>query len=206
VTSPAAVAGRAAKRVVDVVLAAAILPVVLPVIGVLAALVRLESRGPAIFRQTRVGRGGRPFTVLKLRTMVLNAENLGAGIFFEANDPRITRVGAFMRRFSLDELPQVFNILRGEMSVVGPRPMLPVTVETYREDYDVILRVRPGVTGLSQVSGRNALPRSERLRLDREYALHHTLRGDIAILARTFGVALTGEGQLNDQSAADVER
>jgi undecaprenyl phosphate N,N'-diacetylbacillosamine 1-phosphate transferase len=118
-----------AKRVLDLVVAVAALPVALPVIALLGLAVRLETKGGIFFRQTRVGQHGRHFRIFKLRTMVENAEQIGAGIYAEADDPRFTRVGTFARRFSLDELPQLFNVLRGEMSIVGPRPMLPVTVE-----------------------------------------------------------------------------
>jgi undecaprenyl phosphate N,N'-diacetylbacillosamine 1-phosphate transferase len=192
--------------VLDLIVAIAALPVALPVIALLGLAVRLETRGGIFFRQTRVGQHGRHFRIFKLRTMVENAERLGAGIYAEADDPRFTRVGTFARRFSLDELPQLFNVLRGEMSIVGPRPMLPVTVEQYAADYAVILRVKPGLTGLAQVNGRNALARSERLAFDRRYAESCSIDMDLSILARTVRVLLTGEGQLNNQGAKDVER
>jgi lipopolysaccharide/colanic/teichoic acid biosynthesis glycosyltransferase len=195
-----------AKRVLDLVVAVAALPVALPVIALLGLAVRLETKGGIFFRQTRVGQHGRHFRIFKLRTMVENAEQIGAGIYAEADDPRFTRVGTFARRFSLDELPQLFNVLRGEMSIVGPRPMLPVTVEQYAADYAVILRVKPGLTGLAQVSGRNALARSERLTFDRRYAENCSIDMDVRILLRTVRVLLTGEGQLNNQGAKDVER
>lgn len=194
------------KRIFDVFFALAALIVALPAIAVTAILIRLESPGNPIFRQTRVGLNGRKFTILKLRTMVQNAERIGAGIYAVANDPRFTRVGTFARRYSLDELPQLINVLKGDMSIVGPRPMLPVTIAEYKVAYDQILKVKPGITGLAQVSGRNLLSRSHRMALDSEYARNWSLGGDLKILARTVSVALTGEGQLNSQSAADVEK
>ncbi len=194
------------KRALDLALCALSAPVVLPVALALGLAIRLESPGGALFRQARVGRHGEDFTVFKLRTMVENAEHLGAGLYNDANDPRFTQVGLFARRFSLDELPQVLNILRGEMSWVGPRPMLRMVVDAHPESYEAILQVKPGLTGLSQVNGRNALVRSARLAYDAEYARTWTVLGDVEILLKTFRVVLLGEGQLNDQSAADVEQ
>lgn len=193
------------KRVMDLVLCILALPFAMPIVGVMALAIVLESRGSPFFLQTRVGRRGRLFTVFKLRTMVQDAEHLGAGIFFAENDPRFTKCGLFARRFSLDEVPQLWNVFKGEMSVVGPRPMLPVTVEEYLQDYNIILEVRPGLTGLAQVSGRNALPRSQRLALDRMYAQTWTPLTDLWIVFRTVSVVLTGRGQLNNQGRMDVE-
>jgi lipopolysaccharide/colanic/teichoic acid biosynthesis glycosyltransferase len=198
--------GEALKRALDVALVVGTLPLVLPLVAAVALAVKIETPGPAVFRQTRVGRHGKPFRILKLRTMVVNAENMGAGHFFEKDDPRITRVGRLARRFSLDELPQVFNILAGDMSVVGPRPMLPMTVEEYPEQFERILTVRPGLTGLSQVSGRNSLTRGERLRLDQQYASTRTLGMDVEIIWRTVAVTLLGKGLRADQSREEVER
>lgn len=194
------------KRALDLALCALSAPVVAPVALLMGLAIRLESPGGALFRQQRVGRGGEDFTVFKLRTMVDGAEHLGAGLYGEANDPRYTRVGVLARRFSLDELPQVLNILRGEMSWVGPRPPLRMVVEAHPEAYDTILKVKPGLTGLAQINGRNALVRSARLAYDREYANTWSVLGDITILLKTFRVVLLGEGQLNDQAVADVER
>ena len=195
-----------AKRSLDLCLAMLALPFALPVMALVGIAVRLETPGSVLFRQRRIGRYGRPFTVFKLRTMVRDAERLGAGIYAERDDPRFTRVGLLARRFSLDELPQLLNVLRGEMSIVGPRPMLPVTVTEYEEDYRQILRVRPGITGLAQVSGRNALSRRRRLELDRHYASEWSIAGDVRIILKTVRVALRGEGQQNYQSREDVER
>lgn len=203
--SPMNLLKRVAKRAMDVGIALAVLPVAVPLGAATGALISFETPGGPIFRQTRVGRDGREFTVYKLRTMVNNAEKIGAGLYADQNDPRFTRVGVFARRFSLDELPQLWNVIRGEMSIVGPRPQHPVTINEYREQYDEILRVKPGLTGLAQVSGRNALPRSKRLALDREYARTWTVTGDVRILLRTLTVVVDGEGQLNHGVREDVE-
>jgi undecaprenyl phosphate N,N'-diacetylbacillosamine 1-phosphate transferase len=196
----------ATKRILDLFITVACLPVALPLIGVVGLAIKIETPGGIFFRQERIGRSYRPFTIHKLRTMVENAEQIGAGLYAEPNDARITKVGAFARRFSLDELPQLFDVLRGEMSIVGPRPMPAAVVTQYREAYDEILLVPPGLTGLAQVSGRNELTRSERLQLDRSYIRNWTIWLDLKILVRTLSVVFTGAGQRTDQSAQDVER
>ncbi len=165
-----------------------------PVLALAALAVRLESPGPVIFRQLRAGRGGRPFEMLKLRTMVVGAEHTGAGLAVNQGDARITRVGAVLRRLSLDELPNLVNVLRGEMSVVGPRPTLPVQVETYTDHQRRRLEVRPGITGWAQVNGRASLPWPERIDLDVWYVEHRTLALDVRILLRTVKLLLTGSG------------
>jgi lipopolysaccharide/colanic/teichoic acid biosynthesis glycosyltransferase len=156
--------------------------------------IRLESSGGVIYRQRRIGHDGRPFEVLKLRTMVSGAERLGAGMAVAEGDPRITRVGAALRRFSLDELPNLVNVLRGEMALVGPRPTLPAQVEQYTPRQRGRLAVRPGITGWAQVNGRTALPWSERIELDLWYVEHRTPWLDLRILARTAMILLTGHG------------
>lgn len=195
-----------AKRLLDLAIVAASAPITVPLSVVAAVAIRAESKGGAIFRQTRVGRGGKHFTVLKFRTMVENAENIGAGLYAEPNDPRFTKTGLIARRFSIDEVPQLWNVVRGEMSIVGPRPCLPQIVERYPREFSEILQVKPGLTGLSQVNGRNALVRSQRMALDSEYANSWSVLGDVGIILRTFSVVLKGEGQLNTQGEADVER
>lgn len=194
------------KRAMDIALASAALPLAAPVVLAVALATVVESPGNPFFLQPRVGRDGQRFTLYKLRTMIPNAQNIGAGLYNEKNDPRYTQTGKLARRLSLDEVPQLLNVLKGDMSIVGPRPQLDIIVDAHAEDYREILQVKPGLTGLAQVSGRNALPRSKRIELDRAYARTWSIRGDIAILAKTIGVVLRGEGQLNDQSAADVER
>src|ERR1700689_711848 len=167
----------------------------------LAALaIRLETPGPIIYRQRRSGLHGREFDVLKLRTMVDGAEHKGAGLAINANDARITRVGAFLRRTSLDELPNLLNVLRGEMSLIGPRPTLPVQVAQYTERQRGRLAIKPGITGWAQVNGRTALPWSERIELDLYYIEHRSLRLDLAILKRTPGMVLGGSGLYKGQT------
>ncbi len=194
------------KRLFDLACSVPLSAVALPLIGLCGALVKAESAGPMLFRQTRVGRYGRDFTVLKIRTMVDGAESMGAGLYTAEQDPRFTRMGLLLRRLSLDELPQVLNVLKGDMSLVGPRPLPRVVVEEYPEEFETILRVKPGLTGLSQVSGRNRLTRREALTLDQRYARSWSFWLDVKILARTVTVVLTGSGQENYRSRNDVER
>jgi lipopolysaccharide/colanic/teichoic acid biosynthesis glycosyltransferase len=163
---------------------------------VLAAMVaiRLESPGHPIYRQRRVGRHGREFDVLKLRTMVHGAEGMGAGMAVAEGDPRITRVGALLRRTSIDELPNLVNVLRGDMAIVGPRPTIPVQVAQYTERQRGRLAVKPGITGWAQVQGRASLPWSQRIELDLGYIENRSWRLDLEILRRTVGVLLDGHG------------
>ncbi len=165
-----------------------------PLVAALCILVRLESRGPALYRQTRIGRDGAPFQIFKLRTMVTGAEFIGAGLAIQQGDDRITRVGAFLRRYSLDELPNLWNVVRGEMSIVGPRPTIPIQVEQYTERQRGRLKVRPGITGWAQINGRASLPWPERIELDLWYVEHRTLALDLRILAATVAMVLGGRG------------
>jgi len=178
------------KRAFDLLWATASLLVLWPVLAVCALAVYLDDGFPVLYVQQRVGRGGRLFPFFKFRTMVRNAERIGAGYEIEERDPRITRTGHFLRRWSLDELPQLLNILRGEMSVVGPRPTLAYQVETYTPHQRRRLEVRPGLTGLAQVSGRNRLTWPERIELDIHYIDHYTPWLDLVLIARTFGILL----------------
>ncbi|MFC4058775.1 sugar transferase [Planomonospora corallina] len=181
----------------------ALLALALPML-VIALLIRATSSGPALFRQTRVGRDGMLFQVFKFRTMVVGAERMKAGLRTEndfddvlfkiRNDPRVTRVGAFLRRYSLDELPQLFNVARGEMSLVGPRPPLPEEVEQYGQDVRRRLVVKPGMTGLWQVSGRSNLSWEESVRLDLRYVENWSLFLDLQILWKTWNAVVRGEG------------
>ena len=165
-----------------------------PLVLLAMLLIRLESRGPVIYRQRRVGRGGRRFEVYKLRTMVAGAERIGSGLVVGEGDPRITRVGALLRRGSIDELPNLVNVLRGEMAIVGPRPTIGDQVELYDERQRGRLAVRPGITGWAQVNGRASLPWSERIELDLFYVEHRSLWLDLRILALTLRMVLTGHG------------
>jgi lipopolysaccharide/colanic/teichoic acid biosynthesis glycosyltransferase len=182
------------RRAIDIVVSLAVLVLSAPVYALAMLAIRLESHGPVIYRQRRSGLHGRPFDVLKLRTMVDGAEHIGAGLAIDADDTRITRVGALLRRTSLDELPNLLNVLRGEMSLVGPRPTLPAQVEQYTERQRGRLAVKPGLTGWAQVNGRASLPWSERIELDLYYIEHRSLALDLKILWRTPALVLGGSG------------
>lgn len=182
------------RRSFDILVSASVLALSSPVLVLAAIAIRLESSGPVIYRQRRSGLHGHEFEVLKLRTMVDGAEHKGAGLAINENDSRITRVGAFLRRTSLDELPNLVNVLRGEMSLIGPRPTLPVQVEQYTERQRGRLSLRPGITGWAQVNGRASLPWSERIELDLYYIEHRSLRLDLQILWRTLTMVLGGSG------------
>jgi lipopolysaccharide/colanic/teichoic acid biosynthesis glycosyltransferase len=182
------------KRALDLVLGGAGAIVSAPVIALLALLVRLESPGDPIYRQARVGQDGRLFSIYKLRTMVSGAEFTGAGLAVAQGDDRITRVGAMLRRYSLDELPNLWNVLRGEMSIVGPRPTVPVQVQQYTDRQRGRLAVKPGITGWAQINGRASLPWPERIELDLWYVEHWSLRLDLRIIVRTVGMVLSGHG------------
>src|SRR5688572_29833764 len=179
----------------DVVVAALLLAIASPLLAVAALAIRLESRGPVFYRQLRVGRHGEPFELWKLRTMVPGAESMGDGIYVIQGDPRVTRVGRAIRRFSLDELPNLVNVLRGEMAIVGPRATLPAQAELYTERQRRRLELKPGVTGWAQIRGRAGIPWEERIELDVWYVEHRSLRLDLSILARTPLVLLRGQGR-----------
>jgi lipopolysaccharide/colanic/teichoic acid biosynthesis glycosyltransferase len=187
-------------RALDLLLALPATVLTAPLVALLALAVRLESPGAPIYTQVRVGRHGRPFRIYKLRTMVDGAEHIGAGLAINAGDARITRVGAFLRRYSLDELPNLWNVLRGEMSIVGPRPTLQHQVDRYTERQRRRLAVRPGITGWAQVNGRNALPWAERIELDLWYVEHRSLALDLRILARTVRMVFGGDGLYKGQT------
>jgi lipopolysaccharide/colanic/teichoic acid biosynthesis glycosyltransferase len=182
------------KRALDVVVAGSALVLAAPVLGIAALLIRLETHGHPIYRQRRVGLEGEPFDLYKLRTMVSGAETMGAGLAVDAGDSRITRLGAVLRRTSLDELPNLVNVLRGEMSIVGPRPTVQVQVDRYTGRQRGRLSVRPGLTGWAQINGRASLPWHERIELDLWYVEHASLRLDLQILVRTARMVLGGHG------------
>jgi lipopolysaccharide/colanic/teichoic acid biosynthesis glycosyltransferase len=182
------------NRLFDLVLGAIGTVLSAPLIAALAAAIRLESPGHPIYRQTRVGKDGREFQIYKLRTMVSGAESIGAGLAIQEGDDRITRVGTFLRRYSLDELPNLWNVLRGEMSIVGPRPTIPVQVAQYTERQRGRLAVKPGITGWAQINGRAALPWPERIELDLFYVEHRSLALDLRILARSARLVFSGRG------------
>jgi lipopolysaccharide/colanic/teichoic acid biosynthesis glycosyltransferase len=187
------------NRLLDLLVAALLLAIAAPLLAIAALLIKLESRGPVVYRQRRVGMHGEPFELWKLRTMVPGAERMGAGIYVLEGDPRITRVGRLLRRFSLDELPNLVNVLRGEMAVVGPRPTVQEQVDRYTDRQRRRLEVKPGITGWAQVNGRTSLPWPERIELDVWYVEHRSLRLDVRILARTARLLASGHGLYSEE-------
>ncbi|MBM3461506.1 MAG: sugar transferase [Armatimonadetes bacterium] len=183
---------RLLKRLLDVAIASFALVLLAPVLLVIAAAIVLDNPGPVFYVHQRVGQFGRPFPFFKFRTMVVGADRIGYEIDGAA-DRRITRIGRFLRRWHLDELPQLLNVLRGEMSIVGPRPTLQYQVDVYTPEQRRRLLVPPGLTGLAQVSGLNSLTWPEKIRIDVEYVEKASLRLDLEIMLRTFGVLAKGE-------------
>ena len=177
--------GDALNRVADVLVAGTGLVLASPFLALAMLAAKLDGGGPVFYRQTRVGKDGEDFEVLKLRSMVVGAEALGAGYAVDEGDARITRVGRVLRRTSIDELPQLWNVVRGDMSIIGPRPTLRYQVEQYDEHQQRRLDVRPGLTGWAQVHGRASLPWAERIELDVWYVDHRSPRVDLEILLRT---------------------
>ena len=203
-TGPTSVGGLLLKRTQDIVLAGVLLVLVLPVLAALAALIRLSSSGAVLFRQTRCGRNGRLFTLYKFRTMTADAEGrrreiehlneMDGPVFKARNDPRVTRFGRFLRKFSLDELPQLWNVVKGDMSLVGPRPPIPEEVAQYERWQRRRLAMKPGLTCLWQISGRNELDFEQWMKLDLAYIDHWSPWLDLKILLRTIPVVLSGKG------------
>ncbi len=196
---------RFIKRLLGIILSFTALVVLSPLMAVIAMCVRLNSDGPALFPQERTGLYGKPFRMIKFRSMVVGAEHMGAGYGMKKNDPRITSVGKWLRATSLDELPQLWNVLVGDMSVVGPRPGLPYQAACYTERQARRLDVRPGVTGWAQVHGRNEIPWSKRIELDVWYVDNVSFALDLSIVLRTILVVLRKSGFRQDQPASDVE-
>ena len=193
------------KRISDIVFSVLGLLVLSPLFLLIAILVRCTSKGPAVFRQERLGRDAKVFRICKFRTMAENSEHTGSGVYSDRNDSRVTKVGRFLRATSLDELPQLWNILRGDMSFIGPRPPLtyhPWTIDRYSEEQLRMFRVRPGITGWAQVHGRRELEWHERLRLNVWYADHVSFALDLKIVFLTVGVMLSGKG--NETKGATV--
>jgi lipopolysaccharide/colanic/teichoic acid biosynthesis glycosyltransferase len=193
-------AGRLVKRILDLLIGGGFALVTLPVVGICALAVKLDDPGPALYRQRRSGLDGREFEIVKLRTMVVGAETMGAGLAVDEGDSRITRIGGFLRRWSLDELPNVWNVLSGEMSLVGPRPTLPQQVADYDSRQRRRLSVRPGITGWAQVSGRASLPWPERIELDLWYIDNASLLLDLRIMLATARMVVTGSGIYRGES------
>jgi lipopolysaccharide/colanic/teichoic acid biosynthesis glycosyltransferase len=180
--------------VLDIVIAASGLVLTAPFLVIAAVCIKLDSRGPVIYRQRRVGKDGREFEVYKLRTMRLGADPIGVGTPVLEDDSRVTRVGRVLRRFSFDEVPNLVNVLRGELAIVGPRPTLAAQVELYTDRQRRRLEVKPGITGWAQVNGRAGIPWQERIELDVWYVDNRSLVLDLRILARTARLLLTGHG------------
>ena len=176
------------------VIAALALVLASPVIAAAMIAIRIESPGSPIYRQRRVGRDGESFDMVKLRTMVADAEFMGDGLAVNRGDPRITRVGSFLRRFSIDELPNLVNVVRGEMAFVGPRPTIQAQVDQYTERQMRRLEVKPGLTGWAQINGRASLPWDERIELDVWYVEHKAPLLDLKIILRTIRMLLLGHG------------
>jgi lipopolysaccharide/colanic/teichoic acid biosynthesis glycosyltransferase len=185
-------------RAFDILVATVALVVLSPVLAIAAIAIKLGSRGPVIYRQRRVGRDGREFELLKLRTMVQGSDPVGIGVAIVRDDPRVTRAGRFLRRTSLDELPNLVNVLRGEMAIVGPRPTIPAQVVDYAPHQKRRHEVRPGLTGWAQVQGRAGIPWEERIELDVEYVDRRSAALDLRILAKTTWLLVTGHGLAPD--------
>lgn len=185
-------------RAFDILLAALALLVLSPFLLVAAIWIKLGSRGPVFYRQRRVGRDGGEFEMLKLRTMVQGSDPVGVGTVVFRDDPRVTRAGRFLRRTSLDEVPNLVNVLRGEMAIVGPRPTIPAQVDDYTELQRRRHEVLPGITGWAQVQGRAGIPWEERIELDVWYVDHRSAALDARILARTVWLVVTAQGLAPD--------
>ena len=185
-------------RAFDILVAALALIVLSPVLAIAAVAIKLGSAGPVIYRQRRVGKDGHEFELLKLRTMVRGSDPVGIGVAITRDDPRVTRAGRFLRRTSLDELPNLVNVLRGEMAIVGPRPTIPAQVVDYTPHQRRRHEVRPGLTGWAQVQGRAGIPWEERIELDIEYVERRSAALDLRILAKTTWLLITGHGLAPD--------
>lgn len=192
---------RALKRLMDIIVSLVMLIPCAPIMAIIALLIRLDSPGPILFQQIRLGQNQREFTILKFRTMQhrQRIDQHKEAVIQAGNDPRITRVGTFLRKTSLDELPQLFNILRGDMSLVGPRPIIPEQLEAIPKEYMGRFSMPPGITGLAQVKGRRSLNWLDQLRYDTQYCQNWRFLWDIQLLFQTVGVVLTGEGVYGTQ-------
>src|SRR3954447_19226409 len=186
-------------RIVDILIAAVALAVLSPFLLAAAIAIKLDSPGPVLYRQRRVGLGGREFEMLKLRTMVGGSDPVGVGTVVARDDPRVTRAGRLLRRTSLDEVPNLVNVLRGEMAIVGPRPTIPAQVDDYTPRQRRRHEVRPGITGWAQVQGRAGIPWEERIELDVEYVDRRSVRLDLRILAKTAWLLVSGHGLAPDE-------
>ena len=186
------------SRVLDLTIASLALLLSAPVLALSVLAIRLEGGGPVLYRQRRIGKDGAPFELLKLRTMVEGSDPVGVGTVVTRDDPRVTRVGRLLRRFSIDEIPNLINVLRGEMSIVGPRPTIEAQVEAYNPFQRRRLEVKPGITGWAQIRGRAGIPWEERIELDVWYVDNRSLALDLRILGRTLVLLVSGQGLAPD--------
>jgi lipopolysaccharide/colanic/teichoic acid biosynthesis glycosyltransferase len=193
------------KIIFDYILSIISLIIFSPVLIITTVLIKLDSKGPVFYLQERAGKDKKIFKIIKVRTMVDGAGKKGAGFGIENNDPRITKIGKFMRKYSIDELPQLFNILKGEMSFVGPRPGLPYQAERYNDEQKKRLEVKPGITGLAQVKGRGTIPWSKRIEYDISYIENWSFFQDIKILFLTAVFVLLRRGYSEEQDAQKIE-
>ena len=198
---------RVFKRMLDIVLAALALLLLSPLLLLTMLAIKLDSKGPVFFKQTRLGRGGKEFKIIKFRTMVVNAEHIGSGVYSNDDDPRVTKVGKILRKTSIDELPQAWNLLRGDMSLIGPRPPLtyhPWPIEQYTEEQFRMFDVRPGITGWAQVHGRKDVEWHKRIELNVWYVDHVSFGLDLKIFFTTIGKVFTNAD--NENKGATVAR
>lgn len=192
------------RRLVDIIVSSLSLIALSPFFLIIGVLIKMDSEGKVFFRQERVGKGGKVFRIYKFRTMMKEAEKKGSGYFIERDDPRITRVGRFLRRISLDELPQLINVLKGEMTLIGPRPTLKYQVDLYSPRQRKRLLVKPGLTGWAQIHGRNELSWPERIEMDIWYVENWSWQLDLGILLKTFWVLLKREGIYADREKFEL--
>jgi undecaprenyl phosphate N,N'-diacetylbacillosamine 1-phosphate transferase len=194
------------KRLLDIIFASVLLIIISPILLLVAITIKIDSRGPVFFKQERLGLRGRPFKIYKFRSMVVNAEKIGTGVYSFKGDTRVTKVGAFIRKTSIDELPQLLNIIKGEMSVIGPRPTLlyhPWPLEDYSLEQKRRFNVRPGVTGLAQVNGRKEVPWPERIQMDIKYVDNINFLLDFNIFLKTiYKVLSMGDNYNLNQTAS----
>ncbi len=181
------------KRIIDITISIFVLILLFPLLLIIAVLIKITSPGPVFFIQERIGKDGKPFNLIKFRTMVAGADRLTKGVHIDNSNPYITKIGKFLRKWSIDEIPELINVLRGEMSIVGPRPTLRYQVEKYNDFQRRRLLVKPGLTGWAQVNGRNAIPWAKRIELDVWYVDNWSLWLDIKIMFRTIGVIFKGD-------------
>ncbi len=181
------------KRIFDIIISIVTLMVLFPFLVIIAILIKITSPGPIFFIQERIGKDGKPFNLIKFRTMVKDAEKLTKGMHIDGRNPYITKVGRFLRKWSIDEIPELINVLKGEMSIVGPRPTLRYQVEKYDNFQRQRLLVKPGLTGWAQINGRNAIPWSKRIELDVWYVDHWSLWLDLIIILKTIRVLFRGD-------------